>query len=351
MSRRALAWLVVATLLVSGCTSQLQDTFHSQASNDWAKEMTQVDQLAEQGLTGDGVRLAVVDSGVAADHREYEGVTVRWKDFVNDRSQPYDDDGHGTHVSGLALAQGAGGLNSPDVTGVAPDASLLHAKAIKAAGDSQASDVADGVDWAVQNGADVLVLSLGSRPSVIDINQDLRNSVDSALSEGVVVVAAAGNAQQGESGKDCQVTSPADMDLVIAVGAVDRNRSIAKFSCSGGQGTGPLGLQERQDPNKKPELTAPGVQLLGPWPSRNCAGRADAKYCILSGTSQAAPIVGGIVALMLEENPDMQRQGKETIREIKTALTETAAEPGFDGHHPRYGYGIVQAADALEALN
>jgi serine protease AprX len=353
VSRRAIAWLLVATVLVSGCTSQLQDTFGSKASNDWAHEMTQVDELRERNLTGDGVRLAVVDSGVAGDHREYEGVTVRWKDFVNGNEEPYDDNGHGTHVSGLALAQGAGGLNAPDVEGVSPAATLLHAKAIKGTDQkSNADDVAQGIDWAVDNGADVLVLSLGSRPSLIDINDNLRSSVKDAIEAGVVVVAAAGNADPGESGKDCQVSSPADIKNVIAVGAVDRNRSIAKLSCSGeGQGGGPLGLQEREDPHKKPELTAPGVDLFGPWPGRKCADRLDAKYCVLRGTSQAAPIVGGIVALMLEENPGMQRQDKATVQEIKTALTETAAKPGFEGHPPRYGYGIVQGADALDRLN
>jgi len=350
VSRQALAWLVVAAMLVSGCTSQLQDTFGSSASNDWALEMTQVDQLQERNLSGEGVRVALVDSGVDADHREHEDVTVRWKDFVNGQSEPYDDDGHGTHVSGLVVAQGAGGLNSPDVQGVAPGADLYHAKAIKAADDSSASDVADGVDWAVRNGADVLVLSLGERPGLISINNDLRNSVQRAVDAGVVVVAAAGNAAEGESGENCEVSSPADMKGVIAVGAVDRNASIAKFSCQGNQGQGPLGIQERQDPNKKPELTAPGVQLLGPWPSRTCAGRAEAKYCILSGTSQAAPIVGGIVALILEENPDLQRQDRETVTEIKSALTETADKQGFSGHDDHYGYGIVQAADALDRL-
>jgi serine protease AprX len=313
--------------------------------------MTQADELQERNLTGASVGLAVVDSGVAADHRAYEGVTVRWKDFVNGQPEPYDDDGHGTHVSGLAVAQGQGGFNSPDVQGVAPGSKLYHAKSIEASGDSRASDVASGIDWAVDKGADVLVLSLGERPRLVDINQDLENSVSRALDRGVVVVAAAGNAGQGESGKDCQVTSPANMKLVIAVGAVDRNKSIAPFSCKGGSSSGPLGLQQREDPNKKPEVSAPGVQLIGPWPSRECAGRADAKYCVLSGTSQATPIVGGIVALLLEEHPDMQRDGRDAIRDIKRALTQTAEKPNFAGHHDRYGYGIVQGADALDWLN
>jgi serine protease AprX len=351
VSRQALVWVVVGAMLVSGCTSQLQETFGSSASNDWALEMTQVDELHDRNLTGASVRLAVVDSGVGADHREYEGVTVRWKDVVNEQPNPYDDDGHGTHVSGLAVAQGKGGFNNPKVQGVAPGSPLLHAKAIEASGSSSASDVAQGIDWAVDNGADVLVLSLGERPRVVDINRNLENSVSRALDRGVVVVAAAGNAQQGESGEDCQVSSPANLEDVIAVGAVDRNGTIAEFSCKGGSSSGPLGIGQREDPNKKPELSAPGVGLIGPWPGLSCAGRADAKYCLNSGTSQAAPIVGGIVALMLEENPDLQRQDRETITQIKTSLTETAEKQSFRGHNDRYGYGIVQGADALDHLN
>lgn len=338
-------------MVLSGCTDQIRQTFGSQASNDWALDMTQIDELQDSNLTGDGVRLAVVDSGVQGSHAEFQGVKILWKDFVNGQSEPYDDNGHGTHVSGLAVAQAEGGFNAPKIQGAAPGATLLHAKAIKGAGGSSSGDVADGIDWAVQRGADVLVLSLGEQPRRIDIDQTLENSVKRALDAGVVVVAAAGNARQGESGRDCQVTSPANIPDVIAVGAVGESRQIAPFSCKGTSGTGPLGVQDRSDPDKKPELTAPGVELIGPWPSRGCAGRTDAKYCVLSGTSQATPIVGGIVAAILEENPDCQRQGREAIDEIKSAFMETADKVNFQGHHKRYGYGIVQGQDALERVN
>lgn len=337
-------------MVASGCT-QFEDTFGSQASNDWALQMTQADQLQDEGLSGNGTRLAVVDSGVDASHREFDGVTVRWKDFVNDQNAPYDDHGHGTHVSGLAVAQGTGGLNNPEVRGTAPSAMLLHAKAIKGASSSNSQDVANGIDWAVNNRADVLVLSLGERPRLVDIDNNIEDAVDRALEKGVVVVASAGNAQSGESGKNCDVEAPASIPLVIAVGAVDREKNIAPFSCTGGDTMGPLGLQSREDPNKKPEVSAPGVELIGPWPGRNCAGRAEAKYCINSGTSQAAPIVGGIVAMLLEEHPDLKRGDKDTVREVKRALTQTAEKPTFVGHDDRFGYGIVQGADALDWLD
>ncbi len=93
MSRRALALVLAAAMVASGCT-QFEDTFGSQASNDWALQMTQADQLQDEGLSGNGTRLAVVDSGVDASHREFDGVTVRWKDFVNGQNGPYDYHGH-----------------------------------------------------------------------------------------------------------------------------------------------------------------------------------------------------------------------------------------------------------------
>lgn len=350
MDRRLrLAVLVSLALLTAGCTQAIPGRNGGGSNpNAWALEMTQADTLQERGLTGDGIKIAVVDTGVDASHEEFEGVEVTWRDFVNGRPEPYDDHGHGTHVSGLALGQGAGGISNPKVQGVAPGAELIAAKAIKGNGEGgSASDVADAIDWSVRQGADVLVLSLGQRPGLLNIGNQVENAARNAVDKGVVVVAAAGNAGEGQSGKDCDVSSPATVKGVIAVGAVGEDGKIARFSCGQEGGGGTLGLSENDDPHKKPELTAPGVGLVGPWPDRACAGKQQAKYCVLSGTSQATPIVGGIVALMLEENPKLERQDRQTVYHVKEGFQETARKVGFSGHHPRYGYGIVQAKDAL----
>lgn len=355
-ARGLLTVLLVATVALAGCTQLINDAT-GQPSNTWALEMTGASTLHERGLTGQGVKVAIVDTGVQTSHQEFEDMPgrIQWGDVVNNRDEPYDDAGHGTHVTGIVFAQGNGGLQAPLTEGVAPGADMIHIKAIPGGPNSQGSDgdVADAIDMAVQQGAHVLVLSLGSEPSLIPLGQETENAVSRAIEEGVVVVAAAGNAnpEEGEdSGEDCTVKSPASMRRVIAVGAVDRAATLASFSCSGDNSGGPLGLMQPEDPNKKPELVAPGVQIIGPWPSRDCAGQVS-RYCVLSGTSQAAPYVGGIVALLLEEHPELQRKGPDQVHRIKRILTETAQErAGQSGHDDRYGYGLVRADRALEAM-
>jgi serine protease AprX len=352
-SRARIALVLTVTLLAAGCTSLVENVsnqLRGDVGNEWAHSMTQVDKLQEQGLTGKGVNVAVVDTGVGIEHREFPQLDPSWKDFVNGQQDPYDDGRHGTHVTGLAVAQTDQSSN-PDIEGVAPGANLLHAKAIEGGGTGDSSDVADAIDWSVRNGADVLVLSLGGQPSALPIGNAVEDSVKRATDAGVVVVAAAGN-EYGGSNDECNgVASPASQKRVIAVGAVNRTGSIAPFSCDGDQRGSALPTDDRDHPHKKPEVTAPGVQLIGPWPGRPCVDQQQAQYCLFSGTSQATPIVGGIVALILEDNPELKRQGTGAIDQIKNALMNTANEQGFSGHHDRYGYGIVQGQDALDALN
>ncbi len=347
--RRVLvAGLLVCTLAMAGCTQLVGN----QASNEWALDLTGISAVHDGGPDGSGVKVAIVDTGVDLQHQAFGGMPgkVLWGDVVNGRNQPYDNAGHGTHVTSLVHAQGNGGLRDPNVLGAAPGADLIHIKAIPAQGSGSDGDVARAIDRAVQEGAHVLVLSLGSEPSLLPIGQQTENAVDRAIDKGVVVVAAAGNAQQGSDGDDCTVKSPASMTRVIAVGAVDRQAKLASFSCQGDNSGGPLGLNQPQDPNKKPELVAPGVGVIGAWPGRDCGGQVS-DYCVLSGTSQAAPYVGGAVALILEEHPELQRKGPDQVRKVKRILTETAEKrQGQSGHDDRYGYGLLQADRALDKL-
>lgn len=349
---------LASVLVLAGCSQVVEDLDEPRElarelspgdapSNRWAVEMTQAGALHDRGIVGGNVTVAVIDTGVRDEHAEFAGISVAWGDVVNQRSDPYDNHGHGTHVSGLAVARPDAGMEG--IVGAAPGAALMHIKAVPADGSAEGEKVEKAIRMATRTGAHVIVLSLGERAQVVDPTRGMEDAVRDAIEEGVVVVAAAGNAKQGNSGRNCQVTSPANLRRVIAVGAVDRNREIARFSCSGPE-EGPTGLQHNDDPHKKPELTAPGVKVVGPWPSRTCAEKADASYCVLSGTSQATPLVGGAVALLLAEHPGLKRRDADAVVRIKKALTRTAMKVGFSGHHDRYGYGIVQAEDALSWL-
>jgi serine protease AprX len=304
----------------------------------------------DKDLTGKGVKLAIIDTGIDLSHPEFKHRTLKWADLVNFRDKPYDDNGHGTHIAGLIAAEGNWEtlFSNFYLRGIAPGVELIIIKAIAADGKGDESNVAQGIDTAVANGADVVILSLGGGTLPI-LGTQTEASVNRAINSGVYIVAAAGNAQQ--DGQGCTVTSPASVARVIAVGAVDKSAKIADFSCRGGDNDTTLLPPNpgRSDPNKKPEVVAPGVEILSAW--------KDGKYVQASGTSQAAPYVGGILALLLEKHPEMKRTGDDrSVQRMKEILMTSSkkvgslAGRGATAHDDSYGYGLVQAEAALKAL-
>jgi serine protease AprX len=291
----------------------------------------------------------VIDTGIDLAHPEFRGLQIQWADLVNGKPTAYDDNGHGSHVAGIIVAQGDWQtvLSRFYLRGVAPKASLIAVKAIGGDGSGDEGEVARGVDAAVAAGADVVVLSLGGKTLPV-LGTQTEASVNRAIDQGVFVVAAAGNAAQ--DGENCTVTSPASVPRVIAVGAVDSSGTIAPFSCRGGDNA-PSGFPPsggRSDPDKKPEVVAPGVQILSAW--------KDGKYVEATGTSQAAPYVGGILALLLQAHPELRHKDADAVLRVKEVLMTTSAKvgplagKGATAHDDAYGYGIVQADAALAAL-
>lgn len=342
------ACLLLVPVATSGCLG-IERT-------EWAFQITQIGELQrEYGLTGDGVTVGIVDSGIDLSHPALKGASVTaWVDYVGGHEEPYDDSGHGTHVAGILASQPSTGqwFSGGRVKGVSPGVDLV---VVKACGPEECDPraVEEGIDFTVANGADVVVLSLGGRQPLVDLGESPIRAVERATSKGVFVVAAAGNAGTDHG----DVESPSSARLAIAVGAVDKDKRVPDFSSRGSPDRNrcPLGVgdalnQFRCDPNMKPELVAPGVDILSPY--------LEGGYARATGTSQAAPFVGGTIALLLEEQPQWKRSGSQGGRDaavltMKAALTESAREvPGQSTPHDNAaGYGLLQALDALKRLS
>ncbi len=184
-------------------------------------------------------------------------------------------------------------------------------------------------------GADVISISLGSKAPLF-VATDVSRAVEAALDRGVIVVAAAGN--DGGPFDDGDVEIPANVPLALAVGAVDASGRIARFSSMGYIGN-------RTDPNMKPEVVAPGVQVISTSPG--------AHYVTLSGTSPATAVAAGVVALLLQAHPELRPAGSSAnVLKVKLALMRSATTgPGqVLSHDPWYGYGVIDGARALAYL-
>ena len=305
------------------------------ARSEWAFAMTGVRELNAMGLTGAGVTVCIVDSGIDMLHPDFARLRlVAWKDFVNLRSEPYDDNGHGTAMAGLIAANGS-------LRGIAPDASLIVAKATNSAGFGSSQAVADGIRFCVDpfgngtRGADIISISLGSKAPLF-VATDVSLAAQAALDRGVFVVAAAGN--DGGPFDDGDVAIPANVPMALAIGAVDSSGRIASFSSIGSS-------VNRTDPNLKPEVAAPGVQIISTAPG--------AHYVTVSGTSPATAVATGIVALLLQRHPELQTGGLAgNVLAVKWALARSAiTEPGQAvPHDPWYGYGVIDGPRALTYL-
>jgi thermitase len=237
---------------------------------------------------GAGVKVAVLDTGVT-DHASLAGVKIAHQDFVND-GQPYL--GHGNAMAGLVAG------TDPGYGGVAPGSEILDVRVANAQGMGDTATVAEGILWAVDHGAEVINISLGSAGD----SSMLRDAVAYAISRGVIVVAAAGNEQASS------LSYPAAYDNVISVAAVDAQGRQAYFSNSG------EGLF----------ISAPGVGIVSPY--------SDGRTVIGSGTSQAAAITSGAISALLSRNYQSQQ--------IPRILTQNATKTGAPA--TQVGAGILK---------
>ena len=286
----------------------------------------------EYGLTGENVSVAILDTGIFP----HEDLTtpynriIGFKDFIGQKDQPYDDDGHGTHVSGIIA--GNGFSSKGKYMGIAPDSNIIGVKVLRDDGSGNISDVIAGIQWVVDNkekyNIKVLTLSLGTKPKNKYENDPLCQAVDAAVASGITVTVAAGNSGPNPS----TITSPAISPNVITVGACDDrkasqsgNITIADFSSAG----------PTQDGFKKPDILAPGIGI-------NSLANRSSEYKELSGTSMAAPVVAGCAALLYEKNPRM------TPLEIKKIIMDNADNLGLDPN--KQGSGLLNIKKIIDAI-
>ena len=305
------------------------------AAMDTARASFGVDAIRKQfGFTGDGdgikgnyskndIVVAVIDSGVNANHPDLRGKVLFWKDYVQSRPVPYDDNGHGTLVAGVVLGSGRQKRN---LQGVAPQAALVAFKVLNDSGSGSISDSIAAIDETIarKNEFNIRVINMSLAVSGSSSGRDAFSvAANRAVSFGIVVVVAAGN----DGPEERTIGSPSAASRVITVGAGadhgERGFFLADFS-----GRGPTA-----DGRVKPDIWAPGVRIQ--------STRSRGGYQSASGTSFAAPFVAGVVALMLQANPALQPS------RIKSILLQSAEKWAPGSKSNEAGNGRLQAYDAI----
>ncbi|MBO7616811.1 MAG: S8 family peptidase [Bacteroidales bacterium] len=320
-------------------------------------------QVWDQGYMGQGVVVAVIDTGVNYNHVDladhlWDGGSEfphHGYDVKNNDNDPMDDHGHGSHCSGTVLGDGKAGSQ----TGMAPAATLMCVKCLDASGNGGAQNISLGIQWAVEHGCDLFSMSLGLPNSSIPDRTLLRHTCEAALDAGIVAAIAAGNegnqtwmypipnnvrvpgscpppymdAVQGEN--------PGDLTCSVCVGAVDYNDNAAYFTSRG-----PVTWQNTEFSDYpyqpgigliRPDVCAPGVDI------KSLNYQSNTGYTYMSGTSMATPCVAGCMALMLSK--DINLSPSEVCR-----ILEETAVPLAEGKSNTYGFGRVDVLAAVDAI-
>ena len=337
---RATHWLDVSTRAIK-----------ARASNTYSPNTAE-----ELGYDGDGIVVAVIDTGVDDGHPSLAGHYVTGFDATTDSEVNPDDDNasgsdstyHGTHCAGTVMG------SDNTYRGVAPGAKLVDVKVLSGSGSGTGEDVMQGIDWCIEHKDDydirVVSMSLGSWvPS--DGSDPQSKLVNAAVDAGLVMVVAAGN--QGPLSS--RFGTPAAADKAIVIAAMDDQNTINRADdlIANYSSRGPRLSDNDGDlsDERKPDVTAPGSNIMAPIGS---AGVPSNRYHNLSGTSMATPHVAGVVALMLEANPNLT---PATVKQILQTSAEDWSSTGCPvdcpGQHPTwdrcYGYGYVDAYKAVQA--
>lgn len=267
---------------------------------------------------GDGVKVAVLDTGVDLDHPDLAQNLLPGHNFIEPSKQPWDDNQHGTHVAGIIAAAN----NQIGMVGVAPEAKIIPVKVLNRSGNGNLVDVAKGIRWAVDEGkADLICMSLGSPNPV----QEVRKAIQYALSKNVVCFVAAGNA-----GVTKEVYYPANYPETIAIGSIDESLARSGFSNTG----------------TSLDFMAPGGRIFSTVP--------DNWYAVLSGTSMAAPFATGVAALVLSyvrnNKVNLKLESNADYIEIFKQHAVPVTNKDLKDKAFYQGFGILDPKKVLESL-
>lgn len=335
------------------------------ATREITPNVTQVgaNQVWDLGYTGEGIVVAVIDTGVNYNHLDvadhlWDGGTEfphHGFDVYNNDNDPMDDHGHGSHCSGTVLGDGTAGSQ----TGMAPDATLMCVKCLNANGSGGATPISAGIQWAVEHGCDLFSMSLGISNSTIAERTLLRQTCVAALDAGVVAAIAAGNEgnQMWQAPipnnvrvpgscpppymDEVQGENPGDLTCSVCIGAVNYNDAAANFTSRG-----PVTWTNTEfgdypyDPGIgliRPDVCAPGVDI------KSLNYQSNTGYTLMSGTSMATPCAAGCMALMLCKDPNLMPA------DVCRILEETAVRLA-EGKSNIFGFGRIDVLAAVEAI-
>lgn len=319
---------------VEGVVKVEQDT-HLTAQMNIAVETVNGNWENEVSALGEGVTVAILDTGLYPhnDFVQNSNRIINFKDFINNIEQPYDDNGHGTHVAGIIA--GDGYESNGKYVGIAPKCNLIGIKVLGKDGSGNISDVLAGVQWVLDNkekyNIKVMNLSVGMEDNDGE-NSALVKGVEAAWNQNIVVVCAAGN-NGPEKGS---VTTPGISRKVITVGASDDAESVTiqGDSISNYSGRGPT-----KSCIKKPDVVAPGSNII------SCNSELDYKpgankylkdrigYIKKSGTSMATPMVSGMIARLISDYPNLSN------KEIKLTMKYSTNDLGYS--QELQGWGLI----------
>ncbi|EHI98818.1 Subtilisin [Clostridium sp. DL-VIII] len=277
---------------------------------EWDISYTEADKAWTLMKQKREVKVAVLDTGVDYTHPDLKDRVLKDKgyNFVDNDSETMDDNGHGTHVSGIIAASANNDIGISGITGTL-NVKIIPVKVLDEDGEGEVTNIVKGIKYAVDNGADIINLSFGTNAK----SKAIEEAINYAKSKGVFVVAAAGN----DGGSDDN-SSPAS-DGAFAVAAMDYNYKTADFS----------------DYGNCIEVSAPGEEILSTVPGG---------YEAWDGTSMAAPIVSGIAAMVKAEDP------KLSPSQIENILDSTAKDIMTKGKDQKSGYGLIDAYNAIKKV-